>query len=111
MPAVCASCSLSPCACLSVYCLLFYQMIIFSSELKIMRGDTDQVADVRNRRASISLPINLLKTVKINNTSFGCIGMPWDRFDLVRFSYDAFFPRSCFLLNSRRSTLISKHRS
>ena len=32
-----------------------------------MRGDVDQVADVRNRRASIFLPINPLKTAKINN--------------------------------------------
>ena len=35
-----------------------------------MRGDADQVADVRNRRANISLPINPLKTAKINNTRF-----------------------------------------
>ena len=28
-----------------------------------MRGDADQVADVRNRRASIFLPINLLKII------------------------------------------------
>ena len=28
-----------------------------------MRGDADQVADVRNRRASISLPINPSKIV------------------------------------------------
>ena len=42
-------------------CLLFiycsFQVIIFS-ELKNMRGDADQVADVRNRRTSIFLPIN-----------------------------------------------------
>ena len=28
-----------------------------------MRGDADQVADVRNRRASIFLPINPLKMI------------------------------------------------
>ena len=33
------------------------------SELKSMRGDADQVADVRNRRASIFLPINPLKII------------------------------------------------
>ena len=71
-----------------------------------MRGGTDKVADVRNRSASISLPINPLKTAKIKNTRFGCIAMPWDRFDLARFSCYAFFPRNCFLLNSRRGTLI-----
>ena len=43
------------------------------SELKNMRGDADQVADVRNRRANISLPINPLKTAKVNNTRFGRI--------------------------------------
>ena len=36
--AVCASCSLSVCACLSVHFLLFYQGIMFS-ELKNRRGD------------------------------------------------------------------------
>ena len=41
------------------------------SELKNMRGDADQIADVRNRRANISLPINPLKTAKINDTRFG----------------------------------------
>ena len=45
----------------------------FFSELKSMRGDADQVADVRNRRASIPLPINPFKTAKIKNTSFGRI--------------------------------------
>ena len=44
-----------------------------------MRGDTDQVADVRNRKASISLPINPLKTAKINNTRFGRIGNAWGK--------------------------------
>ena len=43
------------------------------SEPKNMRGDADQVADVRNRRASIFLPINPLKMAKTNNTRFGRI--------------------------------------
>ena len=36
-----------------------------------MTGDADQVADVRNRRASIFFPINPLKMAKTNNTRFG----------------------------------------
>ena len=36
-----------------------------------MRGDADQVADVRNRRASIYSSITLLKMVRINNIRFG----------------------------------------
>ena len=35
-----------------------------------MRGDADQVADVRNRRASIFSPITLLKMAETNNTRF-----------------------------------------
>ena len=70
--AVCASCFLSLCAYLSVHYLLFYQVIMFS-EPKNRRGDADQVADVRNRRASIFLPINPLKMAKTNNTRFGRI--------------------------------------
>ena len=76
-----------------------------------MRGDADKVADVRNRGETISLPINPLKTGKINITRFGCIGMPWDRFDLVRFFYNALFPRSYFMLKLRPGTLISTQRS
>ena len=38
-----------------------------------MRGDVDQVADVRNRRVSTFLPINPLKMAKTNNTRFGRI--------------------------------------
>ena len=34
-----------------------------------MRGDADQAADVRNRRATIFLPINPLKMAKTNNFS------------------------------------------
>ena len=33
-----------------------------------MRGDTDQVADVRNQRASIFSPINPLTMVKTNTS-------------------------------------------
>ena len=40
---------------------------------KNMIGDADQVADVRNRRASTFLPINPLQMAKTNNTRFGRI--------------------------------------
>ena len=62
------------CLCVPV-CLLFIVLLgdHFFSELKNMKGDVDQVADVRNRRASIALPINPLKTAKINNTRLGRI--------------------------------------
>ena len=43
-----------------------------------MRGDADQVADVRNRRASTFPPINPLKMAKTNNTRFGRIGNALD---------------------------------
>ena len=33
-----------------------------------MRGDADQVADVRNRRANIVSPITLLKMARTSNT-------------------------------------------
>ena len=36
-----------------------------------MRVDADQVADVRNRGASIVSPITLLKMAGTNNTRFG----------------------------------------
>ena len=46
-----------------------------------MRGDADQVADVRNRRASIFSSITLLKMVRTNNTRFGrsenALGYSW----------------------------------
>ena len=64
--------SLSVWACLSVHYLQFYQVIMFS-ELSNMRGDADQVADVRNRGARTFLPINPLKMTKTNNTRFGRI--------------------------------------
>ena len=40
-----------------------------------MRGDGDQVTDVRNGRANISLPINPKKMAKTNATRFSCAGM------------------------------------
>ena len=43
------------------------------SELKNMRGDADQVADIRNPRASTFLLINLLKMAETNNTRFSHI--------------------------------------
>ena len=54
-----------------------------------MGGDTDQVTDVRNRRASNFLPINPLKTAKINNTRFGRIENALGIGYLVRFSCDS----------------------
>ena len=36
-----------------------------------MRGDADQVADVRNLRASIFSSITLLKMARTNNIRFG----------------------------------------
>ena len=53
-----------------------------------MRGDADQVADVRNQRASIPLPINPFKAVKIKNTPFGrienALGQTWSGSVLLR---------------------------
>ena len=72
MPVAFASCSLSVWACLSVFFISYYKVITFQRAAKC-GGDADQVVDVRNRRASISLPINPLKTAKINNTLFGRI--------------------------------------
>ena len=43
------------------------------SELKNMREDANQVADVRDRRASTFLPINPLEMAKTNATRFGRI--------------------------------------
>ena len=39
-----------------------------------MRGDADQVVDVRNRRASIFSPITPLKMARTNNARFGRSG-------------------------------------
>ena len=63
----------SACA-LCVLCfpnLFFFSGDDFSAKLKDMRGDADQVAEVRNRRASIFSPITLLKMAKTSNTRFG----------------------------------------
>ena len=77
-----------------------------------MRGDADQVADVRNRRASISLPINPLKTAKINQYPVRSYRKRFgERIDLVWFSCDALFRRSYFMLKSRPVTLTSIQRS
>ena len=65
-----------------------------------MRGDADQVADVRNRRASTFLTINPLKIINTVSGSMYCMPWEWDKFDLVRFSCDALFPRSYFMLIS-----------
>ena len=53
------------CLCVPL-CLFFMHRFIrqsLFSELKNMRGDADQVADVRNLRASTFLLINLLKII------------------------------------------------
>ena len=71
-----------------------------------MRGDADQVADVRNRRASIFSPTTPLKMARTNNTRFGR-GENALGFDLVWFCSNAFFPRSCFVLKLVRGTLNS----
>ena len=46
-----------------------------------MKGDEDQVADVRNRRANIFSSIILLKMARTNNTRFGrsenALGQSW----------------------------------
>ena len=55
------------CLCVSfcLFIILFLSGDHFSASWKTMRGDADQVADVRNRRASIFLPINPSKTIII----------------------------------------------
>ena len=65
-----------------------------------MRGDADQVADVRNRRVSTFLPINPLKIITTVSGSMYRMPWEWDRFDVVRFSCDALFPRSYSILIS-----------
>ena len=69
----------APCLCfvLSALCalcfpkLFFYPGDHFSAKLKDMREDVDQVAEVRNRRASIFSSITLLKMARTSNTRFG----------------------------------------
>ena len=43
----------------------------FSAKLKDMRGDSNQVTDVRNQRAIIFSSITLLKMARTSNTRFG----------------------------------------
>ena len=43
---VCASCSLSLCACLSIHYILFYQVITVQRAEKNRRGNADEVVDV-----------------------------------------------------------------
>ena len=81
-------------ACLSVSCLFRFvsyyrknQVIIFLRDEENMggekktNGDTNQVDEERNRRASIFLPIN---PFKINTSGFGCIATRW--------GYDRYIP-------------------
>ena len=65
-----ALCSLCTVCVLCFPKLFFYPGDHFSAKLKDMRGDADQVADVRNRRASIFSPITLLKMARTNNARF-----------------------------------------
>ena len=53
-----------------------------------MRGDADQVADVRNRGASNFLPINPLKIITILYL-VRCIACLGNRIDLIWFDFPA----------------------
>ena len=71
-----ASCLFSTCA-LSMPCVCLFSEIVFSTgdhfsaKLKETRVlNADQVADVRNRRASIFSPMTLLKMARTSNTRF-----------------------------------------
>ena len=69
---VCFSLCVLSLLCVCLFSTLFlYPGDHFSAKLKDMRGDVDQVADVRNRRANIFPPITLLKMVRTSNTRFG----------------------------------------
>ena len=72
-----------------------------------MRGDADQVADVRNRRASIFSSITLL-IARTNNIQFGRSANAF-RIELIWSGSVALviFLRSCFMLKSVRGTLNS----
>ena len=70
VPAVCDLCSFPVCFVLYLFLLSSDH---FFNELKSMRENADQVADLHNRRASTFLPINPLKMAKTNNTRFGRI--------------------------------------
>ena len=66
------------CVCLSV-CLVCCSTVSgdhFSASWKTPRGNADQVADVRNRRASIFLPINPSKI--LSTVSGSMHRMPWE---------------------------------
>ena len=65
---VCALSTLCVCSVFLNYCSI---QVILISKLKDMRGDADQVADVRNRMASIFSPITLLKMARTNNARLG----------------------------------------
>ena len=63
--------------CRCFVCVLFPKLFFFSGDdfsakLQDIRGDVDQAAEVRNRRASIFSSITLLKMARTNNTRFGC---------------------------------------
>ena len=91
------------CLCVPVYLFFIHCFIrrsLFSELKNNMRGDADQVADVRNRRASIFLPINPLKIITTVSGSMYRMPWEWDGFDLIQFSCDALFPRSYFMLIS-----------
>ena len=61
VPVVCVFLFFPVCSVLYLFIAPFRGSLL--SDLKNMRGDADQVADVRNRRASIFLPINPLKII------------------------------------------------
>ena len=90
------------CLCVSFYLLslLFYCLRLSRFQRAEKHEKRREENQSRARRASTFLPINLLKMAKINNTRFGCVGMPWDIFNLVRLSCDALLPRSYFMLIS-----------
>ena len=59
------------CVCSFSEIIVFYPGDHFSAKLKDMRGDADQVTDVRNRRTIIFSSITLLKMARTSNTRFG----------------------------------------
>ena len=64
------------CLCVS-FCSILYIFLLSGNQLfnklKSMRGDAGQVADVRNRRASIFLPINPSKIITIVSGLMHCM--------------------------------------
>ena len=67
------------------------------SKPKDMRGDTDRVAEVRNRRASILSPITLLKMARTSNARFdrSANALGWSESGPVSVGLEI-FPRSYF---------------